>query len=256
MKGLLKIFAAGALALGLSTPAKAAVIDLGFAIDESGSVSSSNYNLMKQGLAAALNQIPVSGPDTYRIGVVKFDNTAEVVLAPVVLTAANLASVQSTILGAGKQNGNTNPGAGINLLHSAFISAFGSLGDKSLINITTDGVPCCSGNEQAIAIAAANDARTAGWDSLSAEMVGSASTTELAQIVFPGPALITNDPTALSNPLTQSFILKVNSFDDYGNAIALKVQKVVTSTVPLPAAGWLLIAGIGGLAALRRRKTV
>jgi hypothetical protein len=34
-----------------------------------------------------------------------------------------------------------------------------------------------------------------------------------------------------------------------------KVQAIHYSVVPLPAAGWLLLAGVGGLAALKRRKT-
>ncbi|WP_245306182.1 VPLPA-CTERM sorting domain-containing protein [Roseovarius aestuariivivens] len=43
-----------------------------------------------------------------------------------------------------------------------------------------------------------------------------------------------------------------------GNSIAstgINVNVVPPSTIPLPAAGWMLIAGLGGLALLRRRQT-
>lgn len=39
-----------------------------------------------------------------------------------------------------------------------------------------------------------------------------------------------------------------------GDSSAFRVSSVTVSAVPLPAAGWLMIAGLGGLAAMRRRK--
>lgn len=41
-----------------------------------------------------------------------------------------------------------------------------------------------------------------------------------------------------------------------GVSAETRLDDIVVGEVPLPAAGWLLIAGLGGLAAMRRRKTV
>lgn len=39
-----------------------------------------------------------------------------------------------------------------------------------------------------------------------------------------------------------------------GNASAFRVKSLEVAAVPLPAAGWLMLAGLGGLAALRRKR--
>jgi hypothetical protein len=52
-----------------------------------------------------------------------------------------------------------------------------------------------------------------------------------------------------------SALIKDNLEGLGGVNYAFTVSNVAPSTVPLPAAGWLLVAGIGGIAAMRRRKS-
>lgn len=57
---------------------------------------------------------------------------------------------------------------------------------------------------------------------------------------------------------TNSFTVSATAFSTFESAIKGKLVREITGdpgVVPLPAAGWMLIAGIGGLAAMRRRKS-
>lgn len=53
--------------------------------------------------------------------------------------------------------------------------------------------------------------------------------------------------TGMSGPITQDYALSFYLSDTRQDLVSV-------SAVPLPAAGWLMIAGLGGLAALRRRR--
>ncbi|MFX0547397.1 VPLPA-CTERM sorting domain-containing protein [Roseovarius sp. S1116L3] len=69
-----------------------------------------------------------------------------------------------------------------------------------------------------------------------------------------GLTLITGDSNAnpyLFSPFLTGDTLRI-AVD--GNASAFRVSSMTVAAVPLPAAGWLMIAGLGGLGALRRRR--
>lgn len=60
----------------------------------------------------------------------------------------------------------------------------------------------------------------------------------------------------LSAGLTGGWSTQALVVGNNNNTPALSHVSLYTTPIPLPAAGWLMLAGIGGLAALRRRKTV
>lgn len=251
--------AAAAVALLAGGMASADVVDLGFAIDESGSVSSDDFALARDGLAAALNQIPTSGAVSYRISVVKFDDSVETVVPVTTIDSpGTLASVISTIQSATQQGGLTAIGSAIQRLTDNF-SAVG-LGDTTIFNVTTDG----SSNSGIAVSTGATNAAAAGVDGLSYEAVGSASTGPLLATAFPGTPVLISDAADLPDDiLTTSFVFQVNSFADYEAAIGAKVGKIVVDTgggdggpapIPVPAGLPLLIGGMGLLALVRRRK--
>jgi hypothetical protein len=230
--------------------ASAALIDLAFSLDRSGSVGSSNYtNLVLPGLANALDNIPLAGPDQYRISVVSFSSSASTVVTPTILTNANLATVKASILADPFTGGTTCVSCSIDLL-TTLVSGVG-FGDSSLINISSDGVPN-------VGITNGTTVRTtaeaAGWDSISAEAIGNFNVSFLQALVSPNPGVTTTDPNALPDPLTQGFVLEVNSFADYGAAIDAKVQKIVNPpTTPEPSSLLSLLA-IGGLTLAAKSK--
>ncbi|TCM88002.1 VPLPA-CTERM sorting domain-containing protein [Rhodovulum steppense] len=258
------------------------IVDLGFIIDESGSVGQANYQSSILALRAALEQIPLADANvTYRVGVVSFGNGADVVAAPVVFdSAANKNAVLAALLdeavpnsidGGTRQYGlpggitnATNYVAAFDAIHNAFISSFGSLGDNSILNMATDGGWNSGGNPTARANALYNDN---GWDSLSFEAIGGFSQSNLnflAGIGFDSGGIggcgITTDAASLQNVTENCFVIDVPSFAAFETAILTKVRKTVIDTggdpnvVPLPAGLPLMLGVIGAFAFMRRRQ--
>ncbi|OLS52898.1 vWA domain-containing protein [Rhodovulum sulfidophilum] len=147
--------------------ASAAVIDLGFVLDGSGSVSPYDFDSATAVLSAAPSKIPTSGDNEYRVAVTSYGLSSYTVVPPTVVTAANIASIQSTMLTAYKDGGGTDTAGAITYITDLFLDD--GLGDTTLINITTDGTP----NSQYLTENAALAANTAGVDGISLEAVGS-----------------------------------------------------------------------------------
>ena len=240
------------IGLGVSTSSsRAALVDLAILLDSSGSIGSTNWGVATGALASAVDLIPTSGANQYRLTVISFSSSAVDIVSPIIVDAGNIAGIKTAISGASFQNGGTCMSCAFNLLVSDYSAL--TYGDVSLINMTTDGVP----NSQAATTTAVGAAATAGWDGLSVEAIGSGvDMTFLASIAFPGT--VVTDGT-IPNPITNGFVLPVSDFSLYGDAIAAKIQRVVDETgqTPLPGALPMFVSGLGALGLLgwrRKRK--
>jgi hypothetical protein len=252
-----------------AAPSHAAVIDLGFVLDGSGSVTTSQYNQARTALASALAQIPTSGDNQYRLAVTSYGSGQVTIIPPTIVTAANIASLQAVVSNAAKAGGGTDTAGAITWITNLFASTAGGLGATTLINITTDGVP----NSQAAAENAALAAFNAGVDGISFEAVGTgvssvsalANMARIAGLGTSGDAttgVVVNDLSAIPNATTTGFVIPVSSFEGYQAAIAAKIGQIVIDTgggptdpnvIPLPAGLPLLLVGLGALAVVRRR---
>ena len=119
-----------AVAFG-ATAANAATIDLGFSLVGSGSVGNTNFAITRDALADALAQIPTSGPNQYRVAVTQFGSNVGTIVAPVIVTAANIMSIQDQVRAAVRITGGTNTTGAINNL----VSLFGNLNAGTLENM-------------------------------------------------------------------------------------------------------------------------
>ena len=254
-------FAVTAVSIIGGRDARAAVIDLGFALDKSGSIAFGGdcggvgcYKLAKEALANALGTIPTGGTDQYRVGVVSFDGSADTVVAPTIVTAASIGAIQAAINSDNFDAGGTAIHAGIDKLVADFDAAPGGLNSLALMNVVTDGQ-----SSQSALLASSADAFDAGWTGLSFECVGSdCDPGDLADASFPNsPGDIIASGGAVPDPITQGFVLQVVSFDtDFEAALTSKIQAIVKPpAVPVPAAVWLFgTALIGFIGVSRRRK--
>lgn len=248
----------------------AAVIDLGFSLDASGSVGSSNFTLTKNGLSKALEIIPTSGDTQYRIAVTTFSTGVNTIVSPTIITDANIGAIKTAIESASYTRGWTNTALAIENLTSLFQNSLGGMNDTALLNLTTDGDPTASpGNgtgsnyavHQAAAVNAAAVAYAGGVDGISFEAIGAgASTSKMLEIAQPKPSVLVTDLNNFPDATENGFVVPVSSFVEYEAAISAKIRKVVIDTggdidpIPLPAGMPLLLAGMGAFAWMRRRQ--
>lgn len=234
------------------------ITQLGFILDGSGSVSTSNYNLLRNGLKDAIAALDVDG--SVEITITAYGSSTSTVVAPTILTAATLPGIQSAILSHAKYGGGTDTAGAIrhttNLMVGSSVFSDASL-RASIINLATDGVPSSQSAAESAALYAFNQ----GIDALSIEAIGSGVSSQSAlnnmlKIAFPGPAVqLAVNETNIPNPLGKSWVVPVSDFDALAPVLKAKVIASVKPPVNVPESSsvMLLVIGLFGLMFARKR---
>ena len=239
-----------ALSIGAAGPAKADIIQLGFILDSSGSIGTTNWNTIRTGLANAINSfIPVGGPDQYEISVVTFSSTASTIVNHVLVTdAASRTSVANAVAAAPFIGTNTNFAAGFSTMQAALMDSPNyNVNLAQYVNFATDGVQNLGGT----GVTERNNLIAAGVNNISIEGIGSGVDAADLQNNFCSPQPC--DTTSPFNFPTQGFYVTVANAAAYADAISHKII-VVTGGVPEPATMALIGVALFGVGFSRRRK--
>lgn len=223
-------------------------IELSLLVDVSGSISSTEYNLQRQGYANAFsnpnffnsvihpgNSIAVNfvewsgaGQQSQLVGWTLIDSQA----------AAN-AFAAAILAPARPYSGQTSPGEALNYAAPLiFNNSYDS--DKQVIDVSGDGSENVHNN--AFVDAARNAALSAGVDQIN------------GLAILGSEAGIDAWYAAHIQGGVGSFTNSVTGFADFGAAIAEKIQLEVQGGVPLPSAAGMGVAGLVLVGARRRRR--
>jgi hypothetical protein len=240
--------------------ASAGTVQLGFILDGSGSLTSSEWDIIRDGLSTAIGSlIPVGGATTYEISIVSFSSAALTTInvnSFVVDSLAARSSLAATILTLPYQNGPaTNYTSAFNAMRTALTDGVGTAGfvtaataQASYVNFATDGD---QNQDTALFPAARANLISAGVDNISIEGIGvsaSAANFMRTSVCHPLPC----DSTSPYDFPTAGFYIGVANATEYSAAIGNKIR-TVTGTVPEPGSLALVGLALAGLGFAHRR---
>lgn len=242
---------------GIVGSAHAATVDtvLSLVIDVSGSIDTNEYQLQMNGYANAFLDAGIQSSilDTdggnregkLAVNVVQFGSfSSEVVAFTILDSVTDISTFAGVLQGLGRtEGGSTNIAAGINTGASTIAAWLGTAGNaatRSVIDVSGDGSQNVPPTNQVLT---ARDNACAAGNVVNGITIGGGSGLQ----------------TYFQNNVqcgTGSFTVAASGFDTFEGAIKTKLRAEITGTpptVPLPASAVLLLAGLGGFAAFKRK---
>ncbi len=222
------------LTLGLASngAAQSPTIQLAFLVDGSVSITSTDFQIMKDGIALAIEDstcVPHDG--SFEITIIQFSSSARTEVPPVVLTGANAATVGAQVRAIAQLSDLTNYEAAVN---SAISEVTGSANfgvfDRQVINIATDGSPTTGELDMTTL---RQRAVTAGFDEIDAEGINLASVTAVQELAYPQPGTI--HPPDPWPPVNRGWVRLVGDFTEFSNTVCAKFGVIVGTPTPVPA---------------------
>lgn len=220
-------------AFGLAaTSANAATLELGLAIDGSGSISAANFTLQKQAYINVLSDASVLPRDgTTAIGIKLFASGVTNIFTMAEITAANHGALIAAITAMAQPGGQTSISGAINAFTTEIFSN-GITSSRQLIDVSTDGA-----NNVGNLNLARTDALAAGIDQINCIGIGAGA----------------NCAPVIAG--TGAFALNATNFADFETALRRKIL-IEVKGVPEPGTWMMMIFGFGlaGTALRRQRR--
>jgi hypothetical protein len=207
---------------GSTTTHAAASVQVCFALDGSGSLSSTDFDLEKEGVAAAIEDPSVVPQDgSVEVSVVQFSLGVAKEVPPTVITSqASADAVAAAIRAIVFQSGSATAIGDAIAACTSQITGSGKFGGANLqaINVSTDG----ENNFGQDPLTAATNAVAAGIDRIDAEALGAfVNPAALLPIVRPQPAEKVTPPAIPSGET--GFVYNIVDIADYAEAIRAKL---------------------------------